>query len=86
MSPSKGISGVLFAEAAKLRHAVIRDVVITCEGKVEAEHEYHYLTCKRCKLEKRAWEINQLEQATTPYPNAESTRPALASDPLRPDN
>lgn len=63
MSPSKGISGVLFAEAAKLRHAVIRDVVITCEGKVEAEHEYHYLTCKRCKLEKRALEMAHLEEA-----------------------
>ena len=59
MTPSKW----LWQQAAKLRHASVRDVVITAEGKVEAEHEYHYLTCQRCKLEKRALEMAALEEA-----------------------
>lgn len=44
-------------EADKLRHAVSRDRIIV-DGRVESEHEYHYLTCKRCDLERRAQAID----------------------------
>lgn len=48
---------LLRLKAAKMRHAETRDRIVDADGRVEAEHTYHYLTCKRCELERRAYEI-----------------------------
>jgi hypothetical protein len=42
---------LLRARAAKMQHAIVRDVVIDTDGRVEARH---YLTCRRCDLERQA--------------------------------
>lgn len=51
-------------EASKLRHAVSREVeVFDAEGKlIEIHKPTHYLTCERCKLERKA---NELERNST---------------------
>lgn len=45
---------LLRREAARLPHAIVRDRIIDDKGRVEAEREFHYLTCRRCELERRA--------------------------------
>lgn len=40
--------------AAQMRHAIARDRIIDADGRVEAEREFHYLTCRRCDLERQA--------------------------------
>jgi DNA-binding GntR family transcriptional regulator len=40
--------------AATMRHAIVRDRVIDADGRVEGEREFHYLTCRRCALERQA--------------------------------
>lgn len=49
---------LLRLQAGKLKHAEIRDRVVDHDGKVlEGERIFHYLTCKRCELERKAFEI-----------------------------
>jgi len=45
---------LLRERAAKMQHAIVRDVVIDADGRVEAKREFHYLTCRRCDLERQA--------------------------------
>jgi DNA-binding GntR family transcriptional regulator len=45
---------LLRQRAAKMRHAVVFDRVIDADGRVEAEREFHYLSCRRCELERQA--------------------------------
>jgi hypothetical protein len=52
-------SELLREEASKLRHAIVRDVIIDCEGKVEEMRDFHYLTCVRCSLERSADEYDK---------------------------
>lgn len=51
-------SDLLRIEASKLRHAGIQERIIDVDGRVE-ERIHHYLTCKKCSLEKRAFEIEE---------------------------
>ena len=44
--------------AGKLRHAEVRERIVDVDGRVE-ERTHHYLTCERCKLERRAFEIEE---------------------------
>ncbi len=48
----------LLAQAEKLEHAIARDIVFDAEGHVEARREFHYLTCVKCALERRARETS----------------------------
>ena len=45
---------LLRQRAAKLPHAIVYDVVVDADGRVEAKREFHYLTCRRCDLERQA--------------------------------
>lgn len=45
--------------AGKLRHAEILDQTIDYTGRVLEERSHHYLTCKRCELERKAFEIEE---------------------------
>ncbi len=45
---------LLRQRAAKMRHAIVRDRVVDTDGRVEAEREFHYLSCRRCDLERQA--------------------------------
>ena len=45
---------MLRQRAAKMRHAVVYDRVVDADGRIEAEREFHYLTCLRCDLERLA--------------------------------
>ena len=45
---------LLRQRATKLPHAVVYDRVVGADGRVEAEREFHYLTCRRCDLERQA--------------------------------
>jgi len=45
---------LLRQRAAKMHHAIVYDRVIDADGRVEAEREFHYLTCRRCDLERQA--------------------------------
>ena len=47
----------LLKRAARLQHAIVRDVVFNSEGRIERRGELHYLTCVRCALERRAKEL-----------------------------
>ena len=46
-------------QAAKMRHAIVYECVVDADGRVEAEKEFHYLTCRRCDLERQADFIEQ---------------------------
>ena len=45
---------LLRQRAAKLPHAITYDRVVDPAGRVEAEREFHYLSCRRCDLERQA--------------------------------
>ena len=45
---------LLRQRASKMRHAITYDVVLTPDGRVEAQREFHYLSCRRCDLERQA--------------------------------
>ena len=45
---------LLRQRAAKMHHAIVRDRIVDSDGRVEAEREFHYLTCRRCGLERQA--------------------------------
>lgn len=53
MSPAQSLRH----QAEKLRHAVVRDEIFDSSGKFETAREFHYLTCVRCDLERRAQAI-----------------------------
>lgn len=55
MKPSE----LLREEASRLKHAIVRDVIIDADGHVEAKRDFHYLTCERCALERRACELER---------------------------
>lgn len=44
----------LWHQAERLKHAVVRDRIIDAQGRIVEERDFHYLTCKRCDLERRA--------------------------------
>jgi hypothetical protein len=50
---------LLRKEAASLRHAVITDDIFDCERRFLETRTHHYLTCKKCELERKA---NELER------------------------
>jgi DNA-binding GntR family transcriptional regulator len=52
---------LLRQRAATMRHAIVYDRVIDADGRVEAEREFHYLTCRRCDLERQAKFIEEHE-------------------------
>ena len=45
---------LLRQRAVKMPHAIVRDRIVDSDGHVEAEREFHYLTCRRCDLERQA--------------------------------
>jgi DNA-binding GntR family transcriptional regulator len=45
---------LLRQRASQMRHAIVYDRVVDTDGRVEAEREFHYLTCRRCDLERQA--------------------------------
>jgi len=45
---------LLRKRASEMKHATVYDRVITPEGRIEAEREFHYLSCRRCDLERQA--------------------------------
>jgi len=47
-------AALLRQRAAKLPHAIVYDRVVGADGRVETEREFHYLTCRRCDLERQA--------------------------------
>lgn len=58
---------LLRQRAAKMQHAVVQDRVIDADGRVEAEREFHYLTCRRCDLERQAQFILSHCPTLTPF-------------------
>jgi hypothetical protein len=54
---------LLRERAAKMRHAIVRDRVVDADGRVEAEREFHYLSCRRCDLERQAHFIEKQGRA-----------------------
>jgi hypothetical protein len=45
---------LLRQRAAKLKHAIVADRLVSPDGRIETEREFHYLTCRRCELERQA--------------------------------
>lgn len=51
---TKNAAELLRRRAAKMNHAVVFDRVVDAGGRIEAEREFHYLSCRRCDLERQA--------------------------------
>lgn len=60
---------LLRKQAQQMPHAIVRDRVLTPDGRIEAEREFHYLTCRRCDLERLAQFIEGRNHCT---PKAEA--------------
>jgi hypothetical protein len=50
-------TAILRKKAAALPHAIVRSITIFPDGRMGEETSLHYLTCRRCELEKLANKI-----------------------------
>jgi hypothetical protein len=49
-------------QASGLKHAIVRDVTYDSDGRMLEKREFHYLSCKKCELEKKADELELKEK------------------------
>lgn len=66
---------LLRMRAASLQHAIVQDFIYTDERKLEQIREHHYLSCRRCAIEKEADEMDRVTSSIPTPPSVEPTHP-----------